>query len=71
VLQLPFGYLAYVLARALLAVADGLGRVLGASLPQRPVASPGPALAPTVLCYLPRLSPLATRLAGRAPPLVS
>jgi hypothetical protein len=71
VLQLPFGYLAYALARALLAAADGLGRALGGSPPERPVVPPGPALTPPVLCYLPRLSPLANCLAARGPPLVS
>jgi hypothetical protein len=65
-LQLPFGYLGYLVGRALLGAADRLARSLGG----RP--APGLALPPllpaAVSADVPRLSPLATRLASRGPP---
>jgi hypothetical protein len=65
-LQLPFGYVAYLVGRALLGVADGLARSLGGRL--APDLALPPLLPAAASVDLPRLSPLATSLAGRGPP---
>jgi hypothetical protein len=68
-LQLPFAAVAYVIARLLLRTATAVARVIAKrrSALRRPPAS-GPVRQPlTVL--LPRVAPLATAAAGRAPPL--
>lgn len=68
-LQLPFALLAYIVARALLAAGARLGRTLRGQRPAAEVEEsshvvPEPRAAPR-----PRLSPLATSIASRAPPL--
>jgi hypothetical protein len=68
-LQVPFALVAYLVARALLAAGARLGRTLRGQRPAAEVVEtslsvPEPRAAPR-----PRLSPLATSIAGRAPPL--
>lgn len=68
-LQLPFALAAFLVARALLAAGARLGRTLRGERPvdevrERPSIVPRPRVVPR-----PRQSPLATSLAGRAPPL--
>ena len=71
-LQLPFGYLAYRVARALTGAVSRIGRGLRGTRPPSPVVASPPLVRPRVLNLpLPRLSPLAESRAGRAPPLVA
>lgn len=68
VLQLPFAALAFVVARLLLRTAKSVGRLFG----RRPVrvtyGAPDLLHLPSA-ARLPRLAPLASSAAGRAPPL--
>lgn len=71
-LQLPFGFLAYRVARALMAAVSRLGRGLRGTRPSSPVVARPRLVRPGVLnLALPRLSPLAESRAGRAPPLLA
>jgi hypothetical protein len=66
-LQLPFALCALVLARSLLRVAEAAGSLLSLRVPRS--LRPPIARAPASPADLPRLSPLASPQAGRAPPL--
>ena len=71
-LQLPFGFLAYRVARALMGAVSRIGRGLSGTRPPSPVVARPPLVRPQVLNLpLPRLSPLAESRAGRAPPLLA
>ena len=71
-LQLPFGFLAYRVARALTAAVSRIGRGLRGTRPPSPVVACPPLVRPQVLNL-----PLAEALAaggeprGRAPPLLA
>ncbi len=66
-LQVPFGALAYLLARVLLTAAHRLGRALAGS-PVITCAGGMPGTRPVTACPVRRASPLALDGAGRAPP---
>ncbi len=69
-LELPFGILAFLVARALLSIAGRLGRALRGSQPAPSLAAPPRDVSsPTPTVALSRLAPLAVSLGGRAPPL--
>jgi hypothetical protein len=69
--QVPLALAMYLVARAVLRLAEGLGRILAGTTPVEPVAAKTPIRFLLASCELPRLSPLARRCAGRAPPPLS
>ena len=69
-LQAPFATLAYVLARALIAVADTLGRVFAASR-RKPAREAARVPLPSSPIERRRLSPLVLGGAERAPPVIA
>jgi hypothetical protein len=70
VLQLPFGLAAYLIARLLLRAATAMARIVRADRREWPVAGSAPGGGRSRVVLLPRLAPLATAAAGRAPPLL-
>jgi hypothetical protein len=70
-LQVPLGLAMYLVARAVLRLAKGLGRILAGATPAEPIDAPAPARLSLAPCELPRIRALALRRAGRAPPLPS
>ena len=69
-LQLPVGLIAYAIARLVVALAEGIGRLLAGSPPEE-IARPRPLRPPHAVVELARISVLALRSAGRAPPSAS
>jgi hypothetical protein len=70
-LQVPLGLAMYLAARAVLRIAEGVGRLLAGSPPAERVASAPPLCLSPASFHLPRIPALALRRAGRAPPLHS
>ena len=66
-LQLPFGAVAFVVARLLLRTAKAVGRLIGGVRARVACCAPRHLRFPSVV-RLPRPAPLAARAAGRAPP---
>jgi hypothetical protein len=69
-LQVPFGLLAFLLARVLLRAAERIGRALRTPCPAVPGRGPKAAPCPRSVAA-PSVRPLAACAAGRAPPAVS
>jgi hypothetical protein len=69
-LQLPFGALAFVVARVLLRTARRLGRRFARVSPPRPRLAPSPQLVPAAQPLPPLPSLLSRRLGRRGPPLL-
>jgi hypothetical protein len=70
-LQVPLALAMYLAARAVIRIAEGLGRVLAGSPPSEPISSTPPSQPGAASSELPRIPALALRRAGRAPPLHS
>jgi hypothetical protein len=66
-LQLPFGAVAFVVARLLLRTAKAVGRLIGGVRARTACRAPRRLRFPSAV-RLPRPAPLAARAAGRAPP---
>jgi hypothetical protein len=69
-LQLPVGLIAYAIARIVVALADGIGRLLAGN-PPHAIARPQALRPPHAVAELARIPVLALHAAGRAPPSAS